>query len=218
MHNRGGKFRQQSTRSLMAADESRSARHRIRHRLGRTRDRAVTRVDSRAPLTKDHAVRACRTRLTAPDARANSPISDFYIPIPDKHQHRRQLGASELSARASAAGQAYSDSGSQIKYKSGNGDCMRASGAVSRVRQARTACPWSAARGCPHESRRGHAFSPTCGGPVASTEALVDFECAPTWALGERAPTWGHDTSSNRDNLDRQGPGSPAHSTRRAIT
>src|SRR5262249_250799 len=38
------------------------------------------------------------------------------------------------------------------------GAYMQASGAVSRVRQARTEHSSSTERGCPHESRRGHAF------------------------------------------------------------
>jgi hypothetical protein len=41
---------------------------------------------------------------------------------------------------------------------------MQASGAVSRVRQARTMQTEYAERGCPHESRRGHALFPSCGG------------------------------------------------------
>src|SRR5437868_4983969 len=56
------------------------------------------------------------------------------------------------------------DSGIQINPKIRNGEYMQASGAVSRVRQARTRFASSAERGCPHESRRGHAFITTCGG------------------------------------------------------
>src|ERR1044071_8990215 len=44
---------------------------------------------------------------------------------------------------------------------------MQASGAVSRVRQARNASIWPARRGRPHESRRGRAFCTTCGGAAS---------------------------------------------------
>jgi len=47
---------------------------------------------------------------------------------------------------------------------------MQASGAVSRVRQARTMRASSDERGCPHESRRGHAFCTTCGGSASEHE------------------------------------------------
>jgi len=43
------------------------------------------------------------------------------------------------------------------------GAYMQASGAVSRVRQARAMRASSDKRGCPHESRRGHAFCRTSG-------------------------------------------------------
>ena len=50
------------------------------------------------------------------------------------------------------------------------GAYMQASGAVSRVRQARTMRASSDERGCPHESRRGHAFCTTCGGSASEHE------------------------------------------------